>query len=220
MIRDFTKEDLAPAATNDTELTLGGFALFTVGACLLLLCAVCFGMGYFLGHRSAANAEPALVMPPTDARVAAASSPSGVKPGAGTQTAQTSSDLQRGGLGTASDDGYGAEKMPTQAAAAVAESQVQPGSHNESTLQTASGFQVQPPLKQVHGWMVQIAAVSHSEDAEVLVNALRKRGYSATARHDAADSLIHVQTGPFMNRNDANAMQQKLLNDGYNAIVQ
>ncbi len=35
-----------------------------------------------------------------------------------------------------------------------------------------------------------------------------------------ADNLIHVQTGPFVNRNDANAMRQKLLNDGYNAIVQ
>jgi len=29
-----------------------------------------------------------------------------------------------------------------------------------------------------------------------------------------------VQTGPFANRNDANAMRQKLLNDGYNAIVE
>ena len=77
-----------------------------------------------------------------------------------------------------------------------------------------------PAITKAQGWMVQIAAVSHAEDAEVLVNALRKRGYSVTARRDAGDSLIHVQTGPFINRNDANAMRQKLLNDGYNAIVQ
>jgi cell division septation protein DedD len=49
---------------------------------------------------------------------------------------------------------------------------------------------------------------------------LRKRGYSVTARRDVSDNLIHVQTGPFVNRNDANVMRQKLLNDGYNAIVQ
>jgi cell division septation protein DedD len=68
--------------------------------------------------------------------------------------------------------------------------------------------------------MVQIAAVSHAEDAGVLVDALRKRGYAVTARRDVGDNLIHVQTGPFVSRNDANVMRQKLQNDGYNAIVQ
>ena len=52
------------------------------------------------------------------------------------------------------------------------------------------------------------------------LDALRKRGYAVTARRDPADGLLHVQIGPFANRNDANAMRQKLLNDGYNAIVQ
>jgi cell division septation protein DedD len=68
--------------------------------------------------------------------------------------------------------------------------------------------------------MVQIAAVSHPEDADVLVGALRKRGYAVSARRDPTDGLLHVQIGPFANRNDAYAMRQKLLNDGYNAIVQ
>jgi cell division septation protein DedD len=79
---------------------------------------------------------------------------------------------------------------------------------------------VQPATTQVQGWMVQIAAVSHADDAAVLVDALRKRGYSVTARREVSDNMIHVQTGPFVSRNDANAMRQKLLNDGYNAIVQ
>jgi cell division septation protein DedD len=89
-----------------------------------------------------------------------------------------------------------------------------------SGVQSASVLKVQPAMTQVQGWMVQIAAVSHAEDAEVLVNALRKRGYTATARREVNDNLIHVQTGPFANRNDANAVRQKLLNDGYNAIVE
>ena len=67
---------------------------------------------------------------------------------------------------------------------------------------------------------MQIAAVSHSEDANVLVNALRRRGYSVSVRRDPLDNLLHVQVGPFSNRNDANAMKMKLLNDGYNAIVE
>lgn len=68
--------------------------------------------------------------------------------------------------------------------------------------------------------MVQIAAVTHPEDAEVLVNALRRRGYAVTARREVNDGLIHVRVGPFSNRNDANQWRQKLLNDGYNAILQ
>jgi DedD protein len=68
--------------------------------------------------------------------------------------------------------------------------------------------------------MVQIAAVTNPEDAQVLVNALRKRGYAVIARREATDSLIHVRIGPFSSRDEANKWSQKLLGDGYNAIVQ
>jgi cell division septation protein DedD len=68
--------------------------------------------------------------------------------------------------------------------------------------------------------MVQIAAVSQQEDADVLVNALRKRGYAVTARREAADNLIHVRIGPFTSRDEANRWRQKLTSDGYNAIIQ
>jgi len=67
--------------------------------------------------------------------------------------------------------------------------------------------------------MVQIAAVSNQADADVLLSALRKRGYSVTVRHEPGDSLMHVQVGPFANPADARAMRQKLLSDGYNAIL-
>ncbi|HEX4322553.1 MAG TPA: SPOR domain-containing protein [Acidobacteriaceae bacterium] len=69
------------------------------------------------------------------------------------------------------------------------------------------------------GIMVQIAAISNPADANVLLGALQKRGYSVTARHLPGDSLIHVQAGPFSSRAEANAMKQKLLGDGYNAFL-
>ena len=68
--------------------------------------------------------------------------------------------------------------------------------------------------------MVQIAAVSHPEDADVLMNALRKRGYAVTARREPSDGLIHVRIGPFQSRMIAEQWKQKLLSDGYNAVVQ
>jgi cell division septation protein DedD len=67
--------------------------------------------------------------------------------------------------------------------------------------------------------MVQIAAVSSPEDADVLMGALRRRGYAVAARRDA-DGMIHVRIGPFSSRDEAEKWKLKLLNDGYNAILQ
>jgi cell division septation protein DedD len=78
---------------------------------------------------------------------------------------------------------------------------------------------VQPALGQGAGLMVQVAAVSRADDANVLMGALRKHGYVVTLRRELGDNFIHVQIGPFANRTDANAMSQKLLGDGYNAVV-
>ncbi len=68
--------------------------------------------------------------------------------------------------------------------------------------------------------MVQIAAVSHKEDADVLVGALANRGYAVSARHEPGDNLIHVCIGPFNDREEANRWRVRLLNDGYNAMIQ
>jgi cell division septation protein DedD len=68
--------------------------------------------------------------------------------------------------------------------------------------------------------MVQVAAVSHQEDADVLVGALRKRGYAVTARREPSDGLIHVRIGPFATHDEASRICARLLDDGYNAIVQ
>lgn len=70
-------------------------------------------------------------------------------------------------------------------------------------------------------FMVQIAAVSptHKEDADYLVTALKAKGYAVATRTESQDQLIHVQVGPFTNRKDADTMRQRLLADGYNAII-
>jgi DedD protein len=67
--------------------------------------------------------------------------------------------------------------------------------------------------------MVQIAAVARQEDADVLVSALRQRGYGVVVRSEPQDKLLHVQVGPFADRTQASAIKQKLLSDGYNAII-
>ena len=214
MIRDFSKDELeAGAGSNETELTIGGGVLLALGGGLLLLCAVCFGVGYFLGHRSSSVQTAASTTAEPDAKAPTAGAGTSSKPGAARSQSQAS-------IGSATDEG---ETTPSAqpVTADPSQAQVKPAlSQEPNGGQAASALKVQPAMTQVQGWMVQIAAVTHAEDAEVLVDALRKRGYSVAARRDVGDNLIHVQTGPFVNRNDANAMREKLLKDGYNAIVQ
>jgi DedD protein len=231
MIRGIGEEELPGGDERDTEITLGTGMLLAIGGGLILLCGICFGLGYAAGHRGEAETT------------------AGVLPSASTQTPVSVSGLQAKPMAAgqtpvvppatvAVDVPADSNTRGTSSAVAVADMgatagqpQVRPAVQaqvrtalatqaNAAQPTAGAGLQVQPALSQVSGWMVQIAAVSRAEDAEVLVNALRRHGYAVTARREVTDSLIHVQTGPYTNRNDANAMRQKLLGDGYNAIVQ
>jgi cell division septation protein DedD len=217
MIREFDEEELRhDEHGRDTELTLSSRMLLALGGGLLLLCAVCFGLGYAIGHRS----EPALggVLPATAAQNSLQPSGASTKPTAGEKTPAPPPPVIVPVDAGVTQTSAGQQGTPLQ------QDLVKPALAAQSALgdaaQAAPALHVQPALAQVQGWMVQIAAVSRAEDAEVLVNALKKRGYSVAVRRDVADNLLHVQTGPFVTHNEANAMRQKLLNDGYNAIVQ
>ena len=214
---------------RDRELTLGPFLLLLIGFGLFVLCGLCFVFGYAVGHRNAETAAAISVPPPAIPAQAPPSVQS--KPSAGQGEAQPQSNPAAADMtdaGQPDSTGGTAQAPPTTAANQPATSQN--GSSSESPVRTvvasqplaqpSSAGSVQPALAQAAAVMVQIAAVTHPEDADVLVGALRKRGYAVTARRDPNDGLLHVQIGPFATRGDAYAMRQKLLNDGYNAIVQ
>jgi DedD protein len=223
------------APRRDTEVTLSWGALLAMALGLLAICAVCFGLGYSVGHRSAtpahatapssqsnapdqeplqgsgsvpkpsANAQAAVPPPPPPNNTAPAATGSGVSPGA-----------------TAPGSGPGAPGSVPVDAAPVAP-QVRPAfgaSAPEPPRTNATMPNVQSALPSANSLMVQVAAVKNDEDATVLTNALRRRGYPVISHRDPADGLIHVRIGPFPTREEANQWRMKLLNDGYNAIVQ
>lgn len=68
---------------------------------------------------------------------------------------------------------------------------------------------------------MQVAAISpaHKDDADLLANALHSKGYDVAERTGTQDKLIHIQVGPFATKADAEAMRERLIVDGYNAIV-
>ncbi len=75
-----------------------------------------------------------------------------------------------------------------------------------------------PAVVPAGSFLVQVAAFSHKEDADLLLGALKAKGYPA-ATYALPDKLFHVQVGPFTNRKDAETARQRLLADGYTPIL-
>ncbi len=233
MPRGFGIEQLEPEEQkHHTEFTLGPVMLLAMLCGLLLVCGLFFELGYRAGRQSIPAAGVAVTRTETGQTLSAAAGNSLSKPPAkglvpATLPAQIAvQPTQQGPLGGTPAANALTSYAPTVggASAPAGPPQVRSALPLESngapaSSLSATGYQVQPALAQGARIMVQIAAVSHPEDANVLMGALRKRGYAVVSRRDPADNLIHVQVGPFANRNDAVAMSRKLLGDGYNAQV-
>ena len=69
-------------------------------------------------------------------------------------------------------------------------------------------------------YFLQVAAVTKQDDAEALVDALKKKQYPAfVAANSSTDKLFRVQVGPFSDIKDAEATRTRLINDGYSPIL-
>jgi DedD protein len=218
---------------RDTELTLGSGALLAMFLSLALVCVLCFGLGYAVGRHGSTPAAAALPVPsqPVEAGNAIAKPPATAQPDQAQSPDEDDSGQTADGAASGANPDPDAQVVPAAATAngEPGQSSVHPALTSASAPGSAAAS-AQPAVAQssaapagslpAGSIMVQIAAVSHPEDAEVLTDALRKRGYAVTARRDPADNLIHVRVGPFATLAEANSWRMKLLGDGYNAIVQ
>jgi cell division septation protein DedD len=195
---------------RDTEITLSTGKLLGIFFALAVICGVFFTMGYLLGKSTSAGGRTEIV-----ATVPSGSSAS--KPNAGNKTAEAVTQTCPPGSpncsSTASDTNSSAKPADQQSNAQqssgnkTADQSNTPSAGTDAKTGAASSF------------MVQVAAVSKQEDAEILVTALRKKQYPVFIANAAGDPLFHVQVGPFSDKKDAEAMRTRLSGDGYNAIV-
>ncbi len=195
---------------RDTEITLSTGKLLGIFFALAIVCGVFFTMGYLLGKSNSAGGRTEIV--------ATVPSSSAGKPYAGNKTPEALTQTCPPGspncaAATASDTSS-ATKPSDQPATAQPTSGSKPS--DQSTAQSAG---TDAKSGAVSSFMVQVAAVSKQEDAEILVTALRKKQYPVFIANAAGDPLFHVQVGPFTDRKDAEAMRTRLSGDGYNAIV-
>jgi DedD protein len=200
---DFQERD---SDSTDREISVGTTSIIAIFFILALVCAGFFGIGYLLGRRQSPQLPISAAPQPS-----AITATSATKPAPGSPAAN------------------GVETVPTPTDSKADTTQPLPPAPTDIPLPTKPINTPAPhapkptPVQSVPASLspivVQIAAVSHHEDADVLVAALTQRGYSVAVRQVPQDKLFHVQIGPFANRKDADAMRQRLLADGYNAIV-
>ncbi len=240
----FDDEETEPEEKRrDTELTLGSGTLLSMFFGLVLLCGLCFGLGYALGRHSVPQSPDSLARTAPAGQQPLQANASLTKPSA-TPPAAAIPPIQAAGMALATAASEDTTPLspaqnppvavphvpaqspvpPVKAGASPAQPAVRPAlASPPSTPQPAPSdtpSSMHPALASTPSFMVQIAAVASPEDAEVLMTALRQRGYAVSVRRNLTDNLIHVRIGPFATRAVADQWRLKLLNDGYNAVVQ
>ncbi|HEV2469541.1 MAG TPA: SPOR domain-containing protein [Candidatus Sulfotelmatobacter sp.] len=191
------------ASSQDTEITLGTGKLLFLFFGLVAICAVFFALGYSLGRKS----EPAIT---TASAAIAPQSPVNAK--SASQAAPPMTFYKAVEQKDASPE-------LTPSADTKTDTTAQPAVAAPAPASTASPVDPSTTIPSA-GYYVQVAAVSKQEDADALVDALKKKEYSAFVSPAAtADKLFHVQVGPFSDIKDAEAMRAKLISDGYSPIV-
>ena len=230
--RDTT--DYRDQTSEDREISLGTGTILAIFFALALICAIFFGLGYTMGRKSAAQAA-VLSAAPTEP-VANSSTFSSFKPSAGSTGAQSSTGLKKDPetkpaqapkdpddeiVTTPVSDSEDSSKPARAITVARKETaqQTTPAPIVRQSPAPAPSPNAMPTINPNGTSIVQVAAVSHQEDADVLISALKRRGYTVFIRQEPQDKLLHVQIGPFATKKDAEAMRQHLLADGYNAIV-
>lgn len=222
-------DDHAPLARNERELTLSTGTILGIFLGLVVLCGACFGIGYNMGHKAAPaplaindnlGGEPAAdvnASPKPPAGSPAESIASTPAPTVVTPPAPKPAPIVRRPppAPAATEDAEDTAATPAPRSTAASAS---PAVHNVPPSALMPGASGTAPAG-AGTIMVQVAAVSHQDDANLLLGALRARGYTVSARSSASDGFIHVQVGPFSNKKDAEAMRQRLITDGYNAIL-
>ena len=178
---------------QDTEITLGTGRMLVLFFGLVVLCSVFFALGFKLGRSSTLG--PELTSTPSSTSSSNAVAKPATKPA---DTAPAKLDTP-----------------PTQA---PTDNSTKPTDTESKAASAAPPVDSTAAPAPSSNYYVQVAAVSKQEDADALVDALKKKQYAAFSTA-LSDKLIRVQVGPFSDIKEAEATRAKLVGDGYNPIL-
>jgi DedD protein len=191
---------------QDTEITLGSGRMLSLFFVLVVVCAFFFAVGFKLGRKTAGVGTGSVL-----------SAQSGAAAGAVRPSAAKNSPPQS----TASAGDFSFYKAVEQKSAdpklAPADTKAQPAASPpaEPAKPDVDGAATPP----ANAFYVQVAAVTRQEDADALVEALKKKQYPAFTATPSADKFFRVQVGPYADIKDAELTRGRLVADGYNPIL-
>jgi cell division septation protein DedD len=219
------ENDLYESGEQEREISLSTTTILGIFFALALLCAVFFGFGYSMGRKSAQPVSGG------SSEVTTRSENSSSKPAPGSPVNPSTSSAGRQAAGETqsaikpldSPNAAGGDSAPMPSLVKAAVPSPRSEVPAEVTLRPASRpagiVPVAAALPSPGSSVVQVAAMSHQEDADVVAVDLKRRGYAVAIRHEPQDKLLHVQIGPFANKKEADAMRQRLQTDGYNNAI-
>ena len=204
-------------SSQDTEITLGTAKLLGLFFGLVMVCAVFFALGYTLGRKSdtgLAASNPSAPLQTATSRAKPAGSPMTFYKA----VEQKDANPQL----TPANEAVSSSPVttpPATAPSSAASTDASSAAAQSQPSQTVSAPDTMAALS-TSGYFVQVAAVSKQDDAEALVDALKKKQYPAfVASNSSIDKLFRVQLGPFPDIKEAEGMRSRLINDGYNPIL-
>jgi septal ring-binding cell division protein DamX len=210
-------------AQQDTEITLGTGRMLAIFFALVLVCAFFFSIGFSLGRRTSMAVGSGLLSASSGA-TSTVVRPSAVKGNGGGGTA--SAGTQSGdfsfykAVGEKNADGALAPKDSKPQSAAAGSPPSASDTSAKAAADSGNTAAVTAAASSSGTYYVQVAAVSRQEDAESLVEALKKKQYpGVAANNNSGDKFYHVQVGPYGDLKEAEAMKTRLIGDGYNPIV-
>jgi len=203
---------------QDTEITLGTGRMLAIFFTFVLVCAFFFSIGFSLGRRTTITGSLGIAHAGAPATIVR---PSAAKTDAPQPTPQSGDFSFYKAVGEKNANAALApkdSKTPPATATTPTSTTATPTPSAEAPSKAALDAATAAPAST--GYYVQVAAVSRQEDAESLVEALKKKQYPAfSANNPTADKFYHVQVGPYSELKDAEAMRARLIGDGYNPIV-
>jgi cell division septation protein DedD len=192
---------------QDTEITLGTGRMLALFFALVVICAGFFAIGFSLGRKATAvgSGNVLAAQPGTPSTVVRPSAAKNNPP----QPAPSSGDFSF----------YKAveqKNADTKLTPADAQAQPSPSTPSEPAKTDENSPASPPPA---NAYYVQVAAVTRQEDADALVEALKKKQYPAFSNNSAGDKYFRVQVGPYADVKDAELTRGRLIADGYNPIL-
>jgi cell division septation protein DedD len=206
----YEQEDDLHEDSQGTEISVGTTSIVGIFFVLVLICAIFFGIGYTLGRRQgvAQSLNAAQIQSPAAPSPALASTP---KPSPGS-VADAPPPAPETHADAPAEPASDPQLEP--APAVVPQPRTKPAPDKPAPVRAST-----PAPATAVGIFVQIAALTHQQDADNEVSELRKRGFDVFTRRLPGDNFIRIQIGPYVTRKEAKEMCDRLLASGYNAII-